>query len=251
MENKKLSKQPIVELVCEFKFELEKQSDDLAFKLYDLIKSSFPVVNKRMPQINEKDNSKNGLQDVLLNFPINPITFFSNTEKTKVIQIGQNLFAINIIKNYEGWNKTKEIILKNYKLYLNEANPKSILSLSLRAINRFHFEVDKSAKVKLHQSFNFVPSAPKNIKEPITIFNMHIESLSKDKKNLLIVKNSTVLPDEDKKDQVSLLLDLTYLMNKRGELDFNDVEKWLDSAHEQLHNTFISCIKPKYLKELQ
>jgi len=52
-------------------------------------------------------------------------------------------------------------------------------------------------------------------------------------------------------NQLSITLDLDYVMNIPERIYFNDVSEWLDKAHERVENAFEACITDKLRKNLK
>lgn len=238
----KLKNSPLVEAVCEFRFDLENPNDaTLPGRLYDLVKEDFPIIKSRnigtvMP-IDETNQA-----DLL----VSPLTQFYNHKSNLLLQVGYNMFTVNCVKEYPTWEVFKPVILENYKKYLNLVNPKRISRIILRDINKIHIS---SESLRIEDYFAFYPTFPKNIEDPISSFNIQVETALQGKRDVLAMRNSTVLPDKGKENSLAFVLDLNYMMNKAGELHFDQVEGWLEIAHRELYNAFIASVTEKSLND--
>lgn len=243
MATPKLKNPPIIEIVCEFRFDLENPNDaTLPGRFYDVVKGEFPTIKNRnlgtMLPIEGKTNEAELL--------VSPLAQFYNKEENLLLQVGHNMLTVNCVKNYPTWEKYKPAISENYKKFCAIANPKGIHKISLRSINKIHIPGDN---IDLKDYFVFYPSAPKNITDPLSNFNLHIEAIMKNKRDVLAMKNFTVVPDKEKDKHTAFVLDLSYIMNETKGIQSDEVDEWLEVAHIELYSAFIASIAPNLLKD--
>jgi uncharacterized protein (TIGR04255 family) len=242
--NKKYKNSPLIEVVCEFWFDLDNPNDaTIPGILYGDIKDKFPVRKQRnfgaaLP-IDGKENEKE--------FILSPLAQFFNPEENQLVQVGNNLLTINALKPYPTWEKFKPTIVEIFKKYVAVVKPKSIQRIGLRAINKIHIP---SVEFKISDYFVFSPTFPENHRgQVISNFNIQIERELNEKRDLILIKNHTTVPEV--KDNTAVMLDIDYVMKKKGGININekDVNEWLENAHAEIYSTFDNSIK-KQLKEL-
>lgn len=243
MATPKLKNPPIIEVVCEFRFNLENPNDaTLPGRLYALVQKDFPTIkNKNLGSVLPIEGKTNETE--LL---VTPLAQFYNKEENLLLQVGHNMLTINCVKKYPTWERFKPIILENHEKYCDTAKPKSIKKISLRSINKIHIGGEE---ISLKDYFVFYPASPQNIKEPLTSFNLHIETALQNKRDILVMKNTTVVPNKDKENHIAFVLDLSYIMNKPGEIKLEQVGDWLETAHDELYNAFTASITKNLLND--
>jgi uncharacterized protein (TIGR04255 family) len=241
MATPKLKNSPIIEVVCEFRFELENPNDaTLPGRLYDIVKNEFPIIkNRNLGTVLPNDGNTNQAELLLT-----PLAQFYNLEENLLLQVGHNMLAVNSIKKYPTWEIFKPVILDSFRQYSEIAKPKSIVKIILQCINKIHID---SKDFQLSDYFLYYPPSPGNITEPLTAFNMHIDTLLNHERDILTMINFSVLPDNGKEGQSAFILDLRYTMNKSGTLQFDQIDNWLETAHDELYKAFNASITEKLL----
>ena len=237
MNTRKLKNPPIIEAVCEFRFELENINDpSIPGIIYSLIKQDFPIRKQR----NIASPSLNSNSEVV----ITNLAQFYNQDETIIIQVGGDLLTINSVKKYPNWEIYKPEIIKILNVYLKEIKPKSLKRIGLRSINKIDVPFEK---FDIDNFFTFAPKRPNNITSPYSHFNVHIESKLYDDRDAIVMKNSSILADISEKR--SFILDLEYVLIKPNEVEMNfiKIEDWLDNAHSELFNAFQSSVTPSLM----
>lgn len=227
---------PLAEALFEVKFESDAEWDwTIPGDFYNKIKKDFP--NKEQKQdivinLESKEGeivpSKNFAQDKKGKI------VFSNTEKTKIIQVAPGVFTINQLNPYPGWEIFSREIKRYFELYLQLIGDIKISQINLRFINSFdNFDIEKDS---FEDYFNFKPNIP--IDHPIENF---------------FIKNQLSYSEIDSK----LILNLGTPLNNKNNiiLDFNFITKnddnkknydiWLNKAHTYIEEAFQSCITEK------
>lgn len=237
MKTKKYKKSPIIEVVCEFRFELENESDATLPGLYfSLVKDKFPIKKQRNLGIMVPIEGSKGESEMV----VSHLAQFYNNEKTQLIQIGNNLLSINCLKDYPFWENFRPSIMDIFNKYIDIAKPKSIKRIALKSINKI--EIAKQ-NFELCDYFKFFPASPENIETPVKNFSLHIETALHDGRDVLAMKNVSTIPDSN--ENSAFILDFEYIMNKPGEVSIEGVEDWLGIAHDQLYRAFDESITDK------
>lgn len=240
---RKLKNPPIVEAVCEFRFDLENMNDPaIPGIIYSLIKDSFPIRKQRNigSAVPIKDNPNQA------ELVFTPLAQFYNEEESMLVQVGGNFLTINSVKKYPTWEKFKPQIDKALEIYLREIKPKSLTRIGLRSINKIHIPGEA---VTISEHFTFAPALPSNITTPYSHFNVHVETYLHEGRDVLVMKNTTLLAEQD--NFTPFMLDLEYAMNtpQGVELEIAAIDRWLESAHSSLYKAFEASITPKLMDQ--
>ncbi len=237
--NKRYKNPPIVEALCEFQF-IPGQPWDLTIPglIYEKIKEKFP--NKKQQQMMHmqfKPTDK-GLEHKLESVP--PRMQFLNKDKTILVQVGTDLLSINLLKPYTTWNEFRPLILKNLRVYRNIAKPKGIKRLGLKYINKINIP---KKTIELTEYFKFYPYIPEELPQIKINFNIRVEIPYEKNRDILLLTLASTTPS--KEGELSIILDLDYVMIIPEKITFKDIIKWIDKAHHNLENAFEECITDK------
>jgi len=128
---------PITEALIDFRVKgvtgesLQKSIDKLKERLkdrYPQVKASlgfhaqFQFTGGELPEATRKDTEFEGY-------------FFISQDGQKIVQFRTNGFTFNKIKPYTSWEKIYPEALELWKLYMEVANPQSVVRIALRYIN--------------------------------------------------------------------------------------------------------------------
>jgi len=237
MKTQKYKKSPIIEVVCEFRFELENESDaTLPGMYFSLVKEKFPIKKQRSLGTMVPIEGSKGEAEMV----VSHLAQFYNQEETQLIQIGSNLLSINCLKNYPFWENFSQSIMEIFTKYLEVAKPKAIKRIALKSINKIEIA---NQTFELPDYFKFFPASPNNIETPVKNFSLHIETSLNDGRDILAMKNVSTISDNI--GNSAFILDFEYIMNKPGGVELNEVENWLEIALEQLYRAFDESITEK------
>lgn len=232
--SKKYKNPPLVEIVCEFRFDLENPDDAiLPGLLYAEIKKNYPIRKQKNIGSLVPTEKGNNTQEFL----VKPIAQFFKEDESMIVQVGYDMLSINCVKKYPHWEKFKPEILKIYNLYQKITNPKSIKRIGLRCINKIIIE---ETNFDLSKYFYFYPTSPHSDKGPINKFVIHIEQGYQDMRDRLIMKNATSIAEQP--NQTNFILDFDYAMVEPNKIELNNIEEWLEIAHDQLNISFEASI---------
>ncbi len=168
---------------------------------------------------------------------------FRNPDTDELIQLGHGIISVNTIK-YEGFRNffstLENVILKHGEI----ATPNAYRRLALRYVNHLSLE-DIPERV-----FAWLAPIPQTWGTRSTIQNVQqmVLRIGEDVQNVTIAypqinlntgKNIMILDIDHHLDFV-----LPVLPN------IDNIHDWVNQAHEQVYKTFLSVLKPDYLKEL-
>ncbi|MGC8482694.1 MAG: TIGR04255 family protein [Thermodesulfobium sp.] len=236
---KRYENPPIVEVVCEFQFVPGEIWDDAMPELiYEKINGNFPGKQQKIELSFNVEPLKNGVVQRVE--PIVRNQFF-NRDRTALIQTIPNLFILNQLKPYIGWENFKLMIMDNFSVYRQIAKPKDFKRISLRYINLLEFS--KKQNIKLKNYLRYYPFIPEELAKNNNSFISKVEFPFKDgKESLTVALYSSI---SDRPNFSSLLLDIGYSMVSQEFVPFDDLEGWLAESHNKIENTFESIITDK------
>jgi len=233
--NKQYSNPPIVEAVCEFRFSNDTQWDMVVpGLLYEKIKSEFPIREPKMIQdINIKlDNNK---IEPMLN-PHERI-IFKNNDKNILIQVDNNLLAINHLKPYPTWAKFQPLIISTFKKLGEVVVFKQIQRIGLRYINRIEIP---EPQVELEKYFKFKPDLGDQLPHDIGNFLLHCVLPFKPIHSECNIRITNAVPPIDGKS--AFILDIDFYLEEPMNATTGEISSWIESAHTQVENIFEGCI---------
>lgn len=233
---------PLAEALFEVEFESDSNWDwTIPGNFYNEIKEDFPnkeqknnlVINleNREGEIVPSKDFAQGKKGKII---------FSNNEKNKIIQIAPDVFTINQLRPYPGWEIFSREIKKYFEMYLQLIGKVEISKINLRYINSFeNLEIENNS---FEEYFNFKPNIP--IDRPIKNFFI------KNQLSYLEMNSDLILnlgkPLNNKKN---IILDFNFITKDENNKKNYDV--WLNRAHNNIEEAFQSCITKKTKKILK
>lgn len=234
---------PLLEAVCEFRFELtSKPSEKQVATFYEKIKSSFPIAKKGKvhsmefkvgpDEVSGKDKAthKEGFYEF--------DQYFSEDEKYS-IQLDGGRISIHRIKPYSSWTEFSPLIKLAYNSYIQSFSPVKVLRTGMRYINEMVFSSDV-----------FVFSDYFNIK-------LSVSSLLEKKQKSIFI--ASVFEQEEGRDAIKVqfiekqaiktvervfILDFDYFLVSSF-ISSDEVEKWIEEAHTNLEKVFEDVVSNK------
>lgn len=234
---------PLYEAVCEFIFIPTGQWDGtIPGMLYNEVKEKFG--NKKLrpdPAGIDLPSLKNPRTKELM---VTRLTQFSNDGDNEMIQVGENLLSVNVKKPYPHWEKYLPTIEDILSKYMEIASPEGFRRITLRYLNKIYVPIEDSSDLSSY--FNFSLPLPKGINAEISAFNTLIEMPHNNKRDVLSKRLMSLV--SDKEGFRSMLFDLNFIMNKPLGIEFENVNQWLEQAHDHINNLFEISLTDKIKK---
>jgi len=230
---------PLAEALCEFQF-IPNVPWDLTIPglIYERIKDRFPGKKQQACIGIQLRPTQKGVEHKIE--PAPPRVQFFNQEETALVQLAPDLLVVNQLKLYPGWSKFKSLIIDTFQVYREIANPKGIKRIGLRYINIFEFT---SKDLRLDEYFNYYPSIPETMPKTLSSFLVRSEFPYSDGKEVLILQLASIIPSSP--DLSSLVLDLDYAMITPEYISLDNIEEWVEKAHDEIERTFETVINDK------
>ncbi len=247
-----LTKQPLVETVCEFRFRTQGTWDiTIPGLFYDQVKDDFPereTINEISFQVSIGDKPLGNVPQV---FAPTQRLKLQRPDKSAVIQIGSDLLAINHLQPYECWEAFRHLILNMFDKYTLLCNECEIERVGLRYIN--HIPTPEDPLFEIEQFLTVFPIFPSPINHDLSGFSQLYEFMLSQPQAVLQHRTGII---EKLDNKVVLLLDLNFisqeiahLQEKSEMLDW--IQNWLDEAHNHIEAAFIASLNPDYYESLK
>lgn len=236
-------KPPVVEAVCEFRFEASQPWDwTIPGLIYDRIKSEFP--KKRQQNVLEVAMQPGeGKISQEVKAGIAKMQFLREDE-TALVQIGPDLLAVNHLRPYPAWPTFKTLILKQLQIYREVANPKSLKRIGLRYINRIDM---RETDFTVEEYFRALPNLPDPVPNIFASFMVRIEVPYEDIKSRLTFVFGT---PPVKAEKPSFMLDLDMFVLGKDAPQLDQVSDWTEAAHERVEKAFEGTFTDKTRREI-
>jgi uncharacterized protein (TIGR04255 family) len=233
---------PIVEALCEFRFDPASPWDlTIPGLVWEEIKSTFP-----------QKKSATGLELGIhvgagsVRQQVEPTTRmqFLREDATALVQVGTNLLSVNHLRPYPGWQAFAPLIEQGYRAYLEVAQPKSIHRIALRYINRIEL---LGPRVEMEEYFDFYPFLGSRLPQDYADFIVGIQTAFNGLRDGLRLQLAG--PPSKTGDPVLFVLDIDYFLAKPEAVGLDQAIHWVDEAHNRVEDIFEGSISDK-LREL-
>jgi uncharacterized protein (TIGR04255 family) len=164
---------------------------------------------------------------------------FYSADRKKLYQLGRGVLSMNTTdyKSYEEFKKDVKSVLTVFK---KVSGVSEISRIGLRYINKIS-KGDKELKDLLTLSLNLPEEMVKDQKE------LSFQTVSKNNEDSIITRfqSSELIPDKD------VILDFDYFSEKTSEFNVENLLSWLESAHTNVYNLFLTSLNKDYLESLR
>jgi len=226
---------PIVEAVCEFRFEPGDWDNAMPGLIWEKVKEPF---SKRR-DVHRLDvrlvPGPNGAEQRVTQEPL--LRYLRDDEKV-FMQVGPSLLSVHHLGPYSSWEEFKPLIEQGFRAYCGEAMPKGIQRIGLRYINRVEFPGDR---IELEEYFEFRPFVGSTLPEDHKSFILGAEFPYEGERDVLRLQVASTVPQREQ--QVALILDLDYFTAKPNSVPAEEVGDRLEQAHDRIEEVFEGCIK--------
>lgn len=233
---RKYKNPPLIEALCEFRFADSEEWDwTLPGLFYREIKERFP--NKRQQNVLESQLESQGAQvSHQVRGGIARMQFL-NKNKTVMIQIGPGNLVINQLPPYPTWPNFKNLIFEMLQMYRKIAEPSGLERVAVRYINQIEIGDESTPASKYFKYFPTIPHPiPQNPERLVLRTEIPVEKHN----GQLILTLATV--SNDVANQNLFILDLDFITMLAKKLSFENIEQWVEEAHNQIEIAFESSI---------
>ncbi len=225
---------PIIEAVCEFRFEPSQPWDWTVIGLvYDRIKDEFPEKRQRN-DIQLAIHAQGA--EITQQFQMQ----FWRKDNKALVQVGVDLLTVNLLKPYPNWQTFKDLIVRMLTIYKDITCPKGFRRIGLRYINRID---PPEEKVKIEDYLSTYPIVPSDMPQTYAHWFQRIV-IPFERSNGLLVLHAGSIHDEQQQ-RLAFLLDLDFGTLKGEKVPLDQAMDWLEQAHTMVEQVFESCITDK------
>jgi uncharacterized protein (TIGR04255 family) len=226
---------PIIEALCEFRFE-PGPPWDLAIPglVYEKVRDNFP--KRRQVRALETSISA-GSEGVEQQVRTTDRMQFLREDEKALIQVGPNMLAVNHLRPYPTWQEFLPLIRRGFEAYCEAAGPEGIQRIGLRYINRIEIP---GQRIELEDYFEFRPFIGPQLPQDVGPFIVGIQvpyENSRDSLKLQIANAAVETPDV-----VAVMLDLDYFLAQPSQVRSDNVFEWVEVAHSRVEEAFEACI---------
>jgi uncharacterized protein (TIGR04255 family) len=238
---KKLTPNPISEVIAEFRFNSDKSGSELTFALKSRLGNSFPTLGEVPNQIPKE------LRDTNEAFKYQP-TYSLSSDKY-LIRIGSNVISVHFVKkddlDYPGWDAYCGIIQEVIEKLLADNPLQEFNRVSIRYVNIFEPSEVWSA-VKLGVKHPFKNSEVKM--ELGSVISFTVQHETDDIKTRVYVSPEVIFTvNGASENKLASVLDLDTAINSK--VPVKDAISRLGDCHEFGEKVFFELLDEKYVSK--
>lgn len=238
-------KPPLVEAACELRFKSDTAWDwTIPGIIYEQIRGDFP--EKRQQSGFEVNIAPGATALIPIQAPQNSVNRmqFVKQDGSAMVQLGPNLVAVNLLPPYPSWREFKRLILQQLQTYRRVANPQGFARIGLRYINRVILPI----RVELKEYFRALPQTPDELPQLWSAFAMSVNVAYTGPPATLRMVVGNVPPDRPEIYPVLLDIDLYHEGENLPSLE--EIEAWLETAHERVELAFDTAVTERTHAEI-
>jgi len=225
----KYEKPPLIEAVCEFRFaEIGIQPVLVSGSYYERVRNEFSEI-----EVKKGFGMTTGGPEVAM-IP-EERTVFRNPAANRLVQIAHGMLAINQLPPYTDYVAFRREITTRFADYMTVAQPKKLVKMGLRYINRLALPKDQNFNKVLQIGFKI----PQSLRVKPNPYLLRLEFPYHDGRDRLIL---IVAKAPDRNEGPGVMLDLDYVLTKPEQAVEDDPMKWVDNAHEAIEDVFQACV---------
>lgn len=234
-KTKKYNNPPLTEAVFELFFESSNWSPAIPGIFYSKVQKKYPIISQSPGGFGISFGPK-GLQ---LGPGNNNLTQFKSKDGTSIIQLSNNLLTVNKLPEYGGWESYKLMILKALDVLKEVLDIKKVNRIGIKAINKI--EINKHTYENFKDFFTVYPLLPEGSNISSIQLNYETPVNSDD---ILAISLATL--NKEKGYEAPTLFQLYFTKIKN--VSIQEIEDWIEIAHEHLHNAFEISLTEKCKK---
>ena len=231
---RRYSKSPIVEAVCEFRFEPGDWDNVIPGLIWEQVRSLFP---KRRNAVRLDVESVPGVGGFEHKVTQESLTQYLEEDERRFMQVGPKALTVNHLAPYTSWQEFKPLIQQAFHVYSQEAKPKAKTRIGLRYINRI---ILPDEKIDLADVLEFRPHIGAALPKDHVSFTVGAEFPFEQGRDILRLQAASTVPDH--KRRIGILLDLDYFTLLPDSVGSGENADWLEVAHAHIEDAFEGSI---------
>jgi uncharacterized protein (TIGR04255 family) len=226
----------IVEALCEFQFAESSPWDPTAFGMFfKQIESTLPVREQGEAIAAAIGESPSGLEHRITRVP--RMRFLSE-ERNRIVQLGEHLLVVNVLKPYPHWAGLLELVQLAGEVYAKEVAEAPVVKATVRYIDRLDFQLQGfrlSDWIKCDGEY-----FPKQLAECDSHAAFRLAMPVGDQEHFML----SLALNVEENGAVALTLD-TEMFCERQFASVSETTDLLNSFHDKIVFAFESCITEK------
>ena len=158
---------------------------------------------------------------------------YSNDDRTKLVQVAQNLFCYNVVRKYPGWPTMKRNIKSNWEKLSPILDPELIERIGLRYINRMPLMPGHGLISDWLKPTRFLPRA---LIEAMPRSNGRIDVQVSDQDQIVVMLS--VQPEAESPSYRNIILDIDRIMYLERLPDIAELMSSVEKMHIDVWNIF-------------
>lgn len=236
----------IAEALCELHFALADGAEwkpSLAGDLFKQVQDEFPEMEPGAEIGVHFELSQQGIRQSWL--PPRQRMRFKHKDRPLFLQLGPNVFTVNVLSQYPGWDNMCKYVLDAWRQACTALKPANITRVGLRYINRVETEEGQTPG----EWFKASDYVPKAVLKSRGRFLSRVESQI-DLQNRIIVTFAQVKQEGDE-GELAIVLDIDRIVEKELAADGSALQPELDRLHEDVWQVFESVQTDRLLRRLK
>ena len=241
-----LKNPPLIEAMCEFRFDPESEWDwTIPGRIFEKIGDEFSErgeVHRLGITVNEGGDG--APKPTVIQGGPDRIQF-KRADGTAIVQAGPRLLSINHLRPYRTWEDFRDLVLRMYDTYVGVSGSHPLHRIGLRYIN--HLPLPPIGQ-ELHEMLTTKPNLSGRLDRKVTSFFQRYALQHDDPPGILIHQTGLQRSDDD--PIVTLDLDF-YSQEVRGIGSGDALGDWLDRAHARVEEAFIDSLNAEAYERLK
>ncbi len=234
-----LTKQPLVEALCELRFSPSNKWDLALLELLRTqIKDEFPEYRILQGAVEPVK-----FEHEIIKAELFPVFQLKRLDESAMVQASFNLLVINQLQPYTNWLDFRDLILKMLSKYIEVFGEARLEKVGLRYVN--HIPTPEG-RFEIEDFLTVLPIFPSPLNLDLVGFSQLYDFQYPDLKAILRHQTGVVKNPDGK---VMLLLDLGFISQELGSIA--NVPDWLNQAHDCIESAFIASLNPDYYESIK
>lgn len=236
--DKKYRNPPVVEALCELYFAGSQWSSTTPGLFFEKIKTEYPET-RELQQMEARVNIAPSAHSAQFQ-KLGTRTQFIHREKTRLVQLEQNLLVVNQLQPYPRFTVWQPTIRTMLGHYAELAHPSSIDRIGLRYINKIHLP---PIPLRMRDYFRIYPEIPPEMAGTHGRFMLRVDVRPHHNDHELII--TFALDAVKHNEPISVLFDLYDMKPIPGPFSLDAVAGVVKEAHENIVLVFENSITEK------
>lgn len=234
MTNKNFPNPIIAEALCEIHFETQKWDKTFGSLFFKKIESEFPTFESvsETPMI---ILGPVGIQQS----PAPPMhrLRYKHANQNLMLQLSENVFTFNQLKEYPGWFTLKEKLIENWNRLVEVTQINKVNRIGLRYINKIPREQPNQLAGEWLKENEYIAAC---VLKSINGFVSRVETKIRENERAII----TLVPSDDN----HIIFDIDCICE--GKIEANNIGAELESLHQRVWDVFSKSLTEKLKKHM-